>query len=895
MNRNQPTRSKSKYGLSDKIPMDNPFGDLDAAVPVSRSASISTTIADDNSPLADIMANLDLLSATSLDEMLEQVRSAKERPFPVPASTPKGSSLKTAPSPVLFNTTAEINLRWIPYGTPCQVTPQLSIKCGGFYVSDYLTRAEGPLTICLNKAVIEESLRQAKLAPNQEPEHSHLLERAALYQEQGIYLGWVMKGKPLSQSPFSCYLGSLIGAHMTSLHHLACQSIRELSAQDVSAMIAELNAMAAVLARLMKQQDLKSNGVFMTPLYQCLHRAKLDLNEVVTLLVLGRPTEISPDQATMVDLRDLTVPHQLHYQVANQQPVSLPLLIEAFISSAQNSKLTELQNANEVIVRYLKARALDLLAPHYPDGLVLPESALTPQRVTPYSGDHYRLLRHFRQLSPSVLLSEVSLNSCLDFQALSPLLTVINGLIDQIYDQFREDAGYRQSAFYSASLLFTRGIPSSMTNEYNLKTALELTDDMPSVILPMHQLCHKIFPELRISNHATFTPISHHQSYVYDANAGAKGLDVTHIMVALMRLAILAGVSISFLSRHDIRELKKETQIVISHGRQLTRQYHRPEVLIYLKALYQLGASFRKKHRSQDQKMLTHLTQVLSNGKTPVLAKELPPLLGYFEFMLLNRVENAFDSQDVAQIKQEQWQPIVRSAFISIIKIFGKNAIPSTIPLAFYQEIGLDEAQFDLDCISRSYQLDGLIQSGCDFDPSAAATQPKSKKARTAATAITPPAPLTLDRDLIATYEQETLQSRKILHAIFEDKGVENKPFESKLPEGLTTPGAELVSAEVDSLADKAVPRTPPQVGVPEQADCVDSLSAALSAVYREIVSKEAWAMAEVQTLCKAQRLMKDAALEAINDWAIELTGAPLLEIGGEVLVDAEIASELPR
>lgn len=53
--------------------------------------------------------------------------------------------------------------------------------------------------------------------------------------------------------------------------------------------------------------------------------------------------------------------------------------------------------------------------------------------------------------------------------------------------------------------------------------------------------------------------------------------------------------------------------------------------------------------------------------------------------------------------------------------------------------------------------------------------------------------------------------------------------------------------------------------------------------------------MAEVQTLCKAQRLMKDAALEAINDWATELTGAPLLEIGGEVLVDAEIASELPR
>lgn len=63
--------------------------------------------------------------------------------------------------------------------------------------------------------------------------------------------------------------------------------------------------------------------------------------------------------------------------------------------------------------------------------------------------------------------------------------------------------------------------------------------------------------------------------------------------------------------------------------------------------------------------------------------------------------------------------------------------------------------------------------------------------------------------------------------------------------------------------------------------------------LYGKLISQEQWPDAEIRQFCKELDLMKDGALEVINDWAFELVDAPVIENGDPIFVDLEIVEEI--
>ena len=117
----------------------------------------------------------------------------------------------------------------------------------------------------------------------------------------------------------------------------------------------------------------------------------------------------------------------------------------------------------------------------------------------------------------------------------------------------------------------------------------------------------------------------------------------------------------------------------------------------------------------------------------------------------------------------------------------------------------------------------------------------------------------TLNEELLALHESETLVAQRMLSSIFVD---------------------EVASQQVEPIST-----TPMQVG--------SVLDTSHNSLYQELIVKEQWTRKEVMELCQKLGLMVDGAIETINDWSFDVVDAPVLDEGIDIYVDFEIIEEL--
>ncbi|AWB57450.1 hypothetical protein DBO93_07735 [Colwellia sp. Arc7-D] len=117
----------------------------------------------------------------------------------------------------------------------------------------------------------------------------------------------------------------------------------------------------------------------------------------------------------------------------------------------------------------------------------------------------------------------------------------------------------------------------------------------------------------------------------------------------------------------------------------------------------------------------------------------------------------------------------------------------------------------------------------------------------------------TLNEELLALHESETLVAQRMLSSIFVD---------------------EVASQQVEPISTK-----PMQVG--------SVLDTSHNSLYQELIVKEQWTRKEVMELCQKLGLMVDGAIETINDWSFDVVDAPVLDQDIDIYVDFEIIEEL--
>ena len=122
---------------------------------------------------------------------------------------------------------------------------------------------------------------------------------------------------------------------------------------------------------------------------------------------------------------------------------------------------------------------------------------------------------------------------------------------------------------------------------------------------------------------------------------------------------------------------------------------------------------------------------------------------------------------------------------------------------------------------------------------------------------------LSLDRDLLKLYEEETKDVQSVLESIFADEDILDDPESEMRTEGQT------------------------------YEETVSGLDARYKHLYEKLITREKWSSEEIKKLCEDSQLMADGAIETINDWAFDNVDAPLIEDGSTVYIDLEVAEEI--
>jgi len=117
----------------------------------------------------------------------------------------------------------------------------------------------------------------------------------------------------------------------------------------------------------------------------------------------------------------------------------------------------------------------------------------------------------------------------------------------------------------------------------------------------------------------------------------------------------------------------------------------------------------------------------------------------------------------------------------------------------------------------------------------------------------------TLNEELLALHESETLVAQRMLNSIFVD---------------------EVAPQQVEPIST-----------TPKQVESV--LDTSHNSLYQELIVKEQWTRKEVMELCQELGLMIDGAIETINDWSFDVVDAPVLDEDIDIYVDLEIIEEL--
>ena len=170
-----------------------------------------------------------------------------------------------------------------------------------------------------------------------------------------------------------------------------------------------------------------------------------------------------------------------------------------------------------------------------------------------------------------------------------------------------------------------------------------------------------------------------------------------------------------------------------------------------------------------------------------------------------------------------------------------------------YGQLGLDKAMVTSDIHSlSSNRLSRAEQERKTAVESSPETQPAEAVAS-----------LSLDRDLLKLYEEETKNVQSVLESIFVEDDVLDEP-------------------ETEMKAEAQI-----------SAGVVPGLDTKYRNLYEKLITKEKWSPEEMEKLCENLQLMTEGAVEAINDWAFDNVDAPLIDDGSTVYIDLEVAEEI--
>ena len=122
---------------------------------------------------------------------------------------------------------------------------------------------------------------------------------------------------------------------------------------------------------------------------------------------------------------------------------------------------------------------------------------------------------------------------------------------------------------------------------------------------------------------------------------------------------------------------------------------------------------------------------------------------------------------------------------------------------------------------------------------------------------------LSLDRDLLRLYEEETKNVQSVLESIFAEDDVLDEP-------------------ETEMKTEAQIP-----------AEVIPGLDTKYRNLYEKLITKEKWSPEEMEKLCENLQLMTEGAVEAINEWAFDNVDAPLIDDGSTVYIDLEVAEEI--
>ena len=170
-----------------------------------------------------------------------------------------------------------------------------------------------------------------------------------------------------------------------------------------------------------------------------------------------------------------------------------------------------------------------------------------------------------------------------------------------------------------------------------------------------------------------------------------------------------------------------------------------------------------------------------------------------------------------------------------------------------YGQLGLDKAMVTSDIHSLSSDR----RSRAEQEKRTAVESPLEAQPAEAASS------LSLDRDLLKLYEEETKNVQSVLESIFAEDDVLDEP-------------------ETEMETEAQIP-----------VEVIPGLDTKYRNLYEKLITKEKWSPEEMERLCENLQLMTEGAVEAINDWAFDNVDAPLIDDGSTVYIDLEVAEEI--
>ncbi|MND11893.1 hypothetical protein D3C87_347790 [compost metagenome] len=851
--------------LTEKIQMENPFADVDDVLPpipeheprvVRQVLKEGSTAPRD--PLSDMLMNIELVNddqikASLSSFSLNETKSVSSTLLQTLNETLSSVSTQDAQKPTDDDPLLICGLHWQPY----QLTKKIGdykTHCGGFYYTDgedlwLPPPLEAPLAV-LSGHIKHQAISASSW--NHEVSMAPKLDQQAL----SLYFFWICHNRPLKDDFFKPYLVDLLIIHLRCIAHRVCHYIDSVVLDDLNFILADVSNIknrVMFFDRTHYKSEEQSQWITML------------LEQISRLITIAYPALISPFELDRSLVGEISEKHSLHYRIHQGVRFQKWELFEHLLKGDElkDYPQRELIKPQNKMIYDSALLMFNQQSKHFMQ-LSLPIQALTSKPVT-LDMERDLHLPASSELPITNRLCDVNLLLAKDNQQVSTLLNIMEQMLSKISPKLLSDKPLLSSNHYCAAMLPADFLSPNAKDCYSLSKLIGLNAKRKQARMTLGELCREIFPELSVIN-----PVNNKQ---IRAKSGSTEIELMTAITAIIRIARSEGLSVSLISKNDLDHATKSTTIHFVMGDQLTSKNTRYDMVIFIRAFYLFGGFGNKVIDYERSAFSGYLKTLIKSGSEPIADEIAVSLSAYLACLCENQHEKMITPHEMELLRQHEKTDIIRIAMILAASIRNPSKKAITSAIAIYQSLNIDLALLKEDCVGDDLMVTAVCKRGSDFilpPKPAKIEQPKQRKRiKSAPVSVPEPEPmLVLDMSLISEVEKDTVRSKQLLHAIFAEE--------------------EPASAPVDIAASSVKQPTV------TSDEAIAGLSPAISQIYLALRQRASWSQDAMQSLCKGHQQMVGAAMEAINDWAIELCGAPLIDEDDEFVIDEEILAELP-